>query len=85
LTQKALARAGGMYQSTVSKIEVGEYIPTRTTVEALAQALGFREDVLLGAAGYIEVPRATPLEIAVMWHYVQTLETKGGACWRSPT
>jgi transcriptional regulator with XRE-family HTH domain len=79
LTQTELGRKSSIEQSTISRIERSKYIPKREMVEALAQVLVVDNGILLGAAGYLdEIPRATPIELAVMRQYVNTL-SKGGA------
>lgn len=48
LTQEQLARAAGVRQSIVSKIERGVIDPRFSTMQALARALGLRLDKLEG-------------------------------------
>src|SRR5712691_5219613 len=46
LTGTRLAELSGMSQSKVSKIENGRQLPTAADIEAIAQALGLKDEVV---------------------------------------
>lgn len=47
MTQKDLAEKSGIRQSNISRIENGSCVPTLTTLQALAQALGKKLSISL--------------------------------------
>ncbi len=48
LSQKRLSLAAGIATNTVARIERGEYRPSRTELEQIAEALGMNPAALVG-------------------------------------